>query len=103
MIKNDSVVSITYVKNKVTQTVRMVSKEYYDVIVENRKLHSMMSNKQQKEFERDNIIKLEFDEVVENSPLGLAIMNNKSLYGLSDLCIMDSICGISIVSVILKK
>ena len=33
MIKNDSVVSITYVKNKVTQTVRMVSKEYYDVIV----------------------------------------------------------------------
>ena len=84
MIKNDSVVSITYIKDNVTQIVRMVSKEYYNTIVENKKLHSMLSNKQQKEFEKENVIKLEFDQVAEESPMGLSIMNHNS----KDICIM---------------
>lgn len=74
VVKNNSIVQITYFKGNATQLKKMVSVSEYDVITANQAAHSLLSSKQQKEFEKTNKIKLAANEVVESSPLGLAIM-----------------------------
>lgn len=79
VVKNNSVVEIKYVKGNAVQLKRMVSINAYEAIRANKEQHAGLSAKQQKEFEKTHKIKLDADEVVEDSPLGLAIMG-KSEY-----------------------
>ena|SRR3990167_4772027 len=73
-IQAGSIVTIRYVKSDTIQQKRIVSTEDANNIRENKNKWMTMTGKEKDEFERANKTKFEFDEITEDSPLGIAIM-----------------------------
>jgi hypothetical protein len=79
IVNSNSKVKITYVRDNVTQVVQMISKADADVVRYNLKEWRLLTNKQQKEFEKTHKVKFDFNEVTEDSPLAMLFWEKKKM------------------------
>jgi hypothetical protein len=73
-ITNASSALILYVNNNVQQRIQMVTVEHFKEVKAKLEECLKLKPKEQPWFEKHNKTKLSFDEVVENSPLAIALL-----------------------------
>lgn len=73
-VKEGSAVKIKYIGSNVIQDVVILTRKRSDEIRRNRDLHAQMKKKEKKEFEKNNTVKFETNQVTPDSPIGKAIL-----------------------------